>query len=222
MVTVPSRQAGNTGSQSLSRQLHPVGFCYTWRVEKWYLISSKPQLLILSTRPCTIYTTLPTYSITLLLTEHTPDIPLPVPKTGHFSFSPLGLHMGASQVALMVKNLPASAGDLRDMGLIPESGRSPGGGNGNPFQFSCLKNPMDRGAWQAQSIGYHSQKWLKQFSMYASPRTPFPGLNLPPPDFHFSVRPCWPPSFKFWVHWSIPHQHTYLITLWQLLFFQRF
>ena len=95
-----------------------------------WIISSKPQLLILSTRPCTTYTTLPTYSITLLLTEHTPDIPLPVPKTGHFSFSPLGLHMGASQVALMVKNLPASAGDLRDMGLIPESGRSPGGGNG--------------------------------------------------------------------------------------------
>ena len=104
--------------------------------------------------------------------------------------------MGASQVALVVKNLPANARDLRDMGLIAGSGRSPGGGNGNPLQFSCLKNPMDRGTWQAQSIGYHSQTWLKQFSMYTSPRTPFPRLNLPPPDFHFSVRPCWPPSFK--------------------------
>ena len=50
---------------------------------------------------------------------------------------------------LVVKNPPASEGDLRDMGLIPGSGRSPGGGHGNPFQHSCLENPMDRGAWQA-------------------------------------------------------------------------
>ena len=49
----------------------------------------------------------------------------------------------------MVKNLPASEGDLRDMGLIPGSGRSPGGGHGNPLQYSCLENPLDRGAWQA-------------------------------------------------------------------------
>ena len=42
----------------------------------------------------------------------------------------------------MVKNLPANAGDTRDVGLIPESGRSPGGGNGNPLQHSCLGNPM--------------------------------------------------------------------------------
>ena len=49
----------------------------------------------------------------------------------------------------MVKNSPASAGDIRDMGSIPALGRSPGGGNGNPLQHSCLENPMDRGAWQA-------------------------------------------------------------------------
>ena len=49
----------------------------------------------------------------------------------------------------MVKNSPVSAGDVRDMGLIPELGRSPGGGQCNPFQYSCLKNPMDRGAWWA-------------------------------------------------------------------------
>ena len=49
----------------------------------------------------------------------------------------------------MVKNLPANAGDVRDAGLIPRSGRSPGGGHGNPLQCSCLENPMDRGAWQA-------------------------------------------------------------------------
>ena len=44
------------------------------------------------------------------------------------------------------KNLPANAGDVRHMGLIPESGRPPGGGPGNPLQYSCLDNPMDRGA----------------------------------------------------------------------------
>ena len=49
----------------------------------------------------------------------------------------------------MVKNLPANAGDTRDVGSIPGSGRSPGGGHGNPLQYSCLKNPMDRGAWKA-------------------------------------------------------------------------
>ena len=47
----------------------------------------------------------------------------------------------------VVKNQPASAGDAEDVGLIPESGRSPGGGNGNPLQYSCLGNDMDRGTW---------------------------------------------------------------------------
>ena len=51
------------------------------------------------------------------------------------------------------KELPASAGDVRDKGLIPGSGRSPGGGHGNPLQCSCLENPMERGAWQLQSTG---------------------------------------------------------------------
>ena len=50
----------------------------------------------------------------------------------------------------MVKNLPTSAGDIRDMGLIPGLGRSPGGGHGNPLQYSCLENSMDRGAWQTK------------------------------------------------------------------------
>ena len=48
-----------------------------------------------------------------------------------------------------VKNRPANAGDIRDSGLVPRLGRSPGGGHGNPLQYSCLENPMDRGAWQA-------------------------------------------------------------------------
>ena len=54
----------------------------------------------------------------------------------------------ASQVVLAVKNPPANAGDARDTGLIPGSGRSPGEGHGNPLQYSCLENPMDRGAWK--------------------------------------------------------------------------
>ena len=56
---------------------------------------------------------------------------------------------GASQVALVVKNLLANAGDIRDVGSIPGSGRSPGGGHGSPLQYSCLENPKDRGAWWA-------------------------------------------------------------------------
>ena len=52
-------------------------------------------------------------------------------------------------VMLGVKNLPASAGDIRDVGLIPQLGRSPGGRHGSPLQYSWLENPMDRGAWQA-------------------------------------------------------------------------
>ena len=50
---------------------------------------------------------------------------------------------------LVVKNLPATAGDVHDRALIPESGRSPGGGNGNTLQCSCLEDPMDRGACKA-------------------------------------------------------------------------
>ena len=53
----------------------------------------------------------------------------------------------ASQVVLVVKNPPASAGEVRDVGSIPGSGRSPGEGSGNPLQHSCLENPMSRGAW---------------------------------------------------------------------------
>ena len=57
--------------------------------------------------------------------------------------------VGASQVVLVVKNPPANAGDIRDSSLIPGWGRSPGGGNGNPLQYSCLENPRDRGARRA-------------------------------------------------------------------------
>ena len=67
----------------------------------------------------------------------------------------------------MVKNLPAKAGVIRDVGLMLESGRQPGGGHGNPFQYSCLENPMDRGAWWAiVHRAANSQTQLKQLGMY--------------------------------------------------------
>ena len=59
--------------------------------------------------------------------------------------------MWASQVELAVKNLRASAEDTRDMGSVPGSGRSPGGEHGNPLQYSCLENPIGRGAWRVTS-----------------------------------------------------------------------
>ena len=76
----------------------------------------------------------------------------------------------ASQVALVVKNLPASEGDIGDVGSIPESGRLSREGNGNPFQYSRLENPTDRGACGLQSIGSqrigHDWKWLNKHTQY--------------------------------------------------------
>ena len=70
------------------------------------------------------------------------------------TFLPKSKCLLISWVALVVKNLPANAGDIKDVSSIPVSGRSPGEGSGNPLQYSCLENPMDRGAWQAiQSMG---------------------------------------------------------------------
>ena len=71
----------------------------------------------------------------------------------------------ASRAALVVKSLPAKAGDVRDAGSIPGSGRFPGGGNGNPFQYSCLENPTDRRTWRATVHGVaKSWTWLKWHS----------------------------------------------------------
>ena len=68
----------------------------------------------------------------------------------------------------VVKNLPANTGDARDAGSIPGSGRFPGGGNGNPLEYSCLENPMDSGAWQITDHGIEkNQTWLEQFSMHS-------------------------------------------------------
>ena len=69
-------------------------------------------------------------------------------KVSYFYYNVL-LWIWTSKVVLEVKNRPVNAGDRRDVGSIHGLGRSPGGGNGNPLQYSCLENPMDRGVWQA-------------------------------------------------------------------------
>ena len=77
------------------------------------------------------------------------------------------INIWVSQLALVVKNLPANARHIRDTGSIPALGRSPAGGHGNPLQYSCLENPMDRGAcWAAVHRVTKSQTGLKRLSMY--------------------------------------------------------
>ena len=83
----------------------------------------------------------------------------------------------------MVKNLPANAGDIRDVGSIPGSGRSPGGGHGNPLLYSSLENPMERGAWQTTVHGVaesdkievtqHAHKTLKTPCTVSTPNSRF-------------------------------------------------
>ena len=88
-----------------------------------------------------------------------------------FSFLKNGstVNVQASQVALVVKNLPVNAGDVRDAGSIPGSGRSPRGGHSNPLQYSCLENPTYRGAWWATLHGVaKSWTWLKWLSSRSS------------------------------------------------------
>ena len=78
----------------------------------------------------------------------------------------------AFQVALVVKNLPDNAGDTGDMDSIPGSGRSPGGGHGNPLQYFCLENPLNRGAWWATVHRVaKSQTQLKPLSVRAHTHT---------------------------------------------------
>ena len=77
--------------------------------------------------------------------------------------------LGASQVAL-VKNLPASAGDVSDVSSILGSGRSPGGGLGNPLQYSCLDNPTDGGPWQA-TVHRVTENWTRLKRLHTHTRT---------------------------------------------------
>ena len=66
----------------------------------------------------------------------------------------------ASQVVVVVKSLPVNIGDIKDMGLIPGWGRSPGGGHGNPLQYSCLENPMNRAAYHA-AVRKVTKSWMQ-------------------------------------------------------------
>ena len=76
-----------------------------------------------------------------------------------------------SQVVLVVKNLPASAGDVRDTGSIPYSGRSPGGGHDNSLQYPCPEKPMDRGTWEPTVHRVaKSRTWLKRFARTHMPQ----------------------------------------------------
>ena len=66
-------------------------------------------------------------------------------------------------MVLLLKNPPVNAGDARDVGSIPGSRRSPGVGSGNPLQYSCLENSMDRGAWQATVHGDHKELDMTEY-----------------------------------------------------------
>ena len=99
----------------------------------------------------------------MCLGKHTTYLEFPTDRCVHPSprEKSLGLTFsGASQVALVVKNPPANAGDVTDLSSIPESGRSPGGGHGNLLQYSCLENPMDRGAWQG-TVHNFGKSWIR-------------------------------------------------------------
>ena len=76
---------------------------------------------------------------------------------------------GASQAALVVKNSPANTRDIKDVASVPGSRRSPGGGNGNPLQYSCLGNPMDKGVRRA--IVHGASKSQTQLSTYLPTRS---------------------------------------------------
>ena len=94
----------------------------------------------------------------------------------------------ALQVAPVVKNLPANVGDIRDAGSIPGSGRSLGGGPGNPLQCSCLENPMDRGAWQVTAHG--SQRARHDWSDIAQAHVVLTLLYISLPARSSEAAPC--------------------------------
>ena len=97
-----------------------------------------------------------------------------VPKAHlHGGFVTESKFMGL-QVVLVVKNLPAHAGDVRDVGSIPASRRSPGGGHGNPLQYSCLENPTGREVWRATGHSVeNSRTQLKLLSMHTRTRSSY-------------------------------------------------
>ena len=110
----------------------------------------------------------------------------------------------------MVKRLAYNAGNL---GLIPESGRSPGERNGNPLQYSCLENPMDREEWWATVHGV--AKSQTRLSHFTSLNFTFKSLTKNGFSFHFSCSVCdiWPPSFKSLENYMVWGKKTYTALL---------
>ena len=118
----------------------------------------------------------------------------------------------ASQVTLVVKNPPANAGDIRGVGSIPGLGRPPGGGHGNPLQYSCLENPMDREDWWATIQGVaKSRSRLKWLSKHTCIMTCIHHYNLvqkihcPKDPCALSSLPCpspWQPLIFHCLHCS--------------------
>ena len=82
-------------------------------------------------------------------------------------------------MALVLKNPPANVEDVGETGLIPGWGRSPGGGHGNPLQYSCLENSMDRGAWRATVHGGHEESDTTES---LTPRPPPESATAPVPE----------------------------------------
>ena len=121
----------------------------------------------------------------------------------------------------MVKNPPANLGDLRDVGPISGSGRSPGGEYGYPIQYSCLENPTDRGTWQATIQIINFPAWLKWLSMLSKIKFCiqcetgvifFPHMDLVLSSTISSVRWTFP-TLLFWVrHFNhVPSRHMCLV-----------
>ena len=106
---------------------------------------------------------------------------------------------GTSQVALVVKNPPVNAGDISDGGSIPGLGRSPGGEQGNPLQYSCLGNPMDRGVWQGVAKSRGLQRARHDWSDLACTHTCPLALQ---PHFMQLQLPLTPPNQKHLGLWA--------------------
>ena len=103
-------------------------------------------------------------------------------------------------------NPTANAGDRRDTGLIPGSGRCPGGGHGNPLQYSCLENLTDRGAWQATVHGVaKSWTWLKQHSTHRwkESQKQLLKVNVSGKKYHIISERALPPIYPLGTRWEV-------------------
>ena len=118
-----------------------------------------------------------------------------LPTFGKFMTNSRGFPGGS-----VVKNPPANAGVVGDMCSIPGSRRCPGAGNGNPLQYSCLENSIDRGAWQGlQRVG---QNWVTEHCLASSTTNPKPYFQLSLRHSSSEKRSIFPPPYFFWTRYS--------------------